>query len=180
MRNMIVSGVLAPGQRLKERELCEALQVSRTPVREAIKTLLQEGLLRSLPNRSAVVTELDPWEVCDLVTVVATIERLAGELACRAATDEHIAEIAALHRQMTVHQIREQMARSRQVLLEPLAAALAAGDPRAPGNRRGPDRARGGSRGAVDAPARHQRLSLVVEGLAGAAVAQARSRRAPT
>jgi DNA-binding GntR family transcriptional regulator len=110
MRTMIVTGVLAPGQRIKERELCEALQVSRTPVREAIKTLLQEGLLRSLPNRSAVVTELDPEEVRDLVTVVATIEGLAGELACRAATDAQIAEIAALHHQMTVHQIRNQMA----------------------------------------------------------------------
>lgn len=110
MRNMIVTGVLAPGQRIKERELCETLQVSRTPVREAIKTLLQEDLLRGLPNRSAVVAELDPDEVRDLVTVVATIEGLAGELACRTATDQRIAEIAALHHQMTVHQIREQMA----------------------------------------------------------------------
>ena len=53
LRNMIVTGVLAPGSRLNERELCEQLQVSRTPVREAIKTLIQDGLLTSLPNQSA-------------------------------------------------------------------------------------------------------------------------------
>ncbi len=110
IRNMIVTGVLAPGQRIRERELCETLGVSRTPVREAIKTLQQEGLLRGLPNRSAVVTELDPEEVRALVTVVATIEGLAGQLACREASDEQIADIAALHHQMTVHQIRDQMA----------------------------------------------------------------------
>ena len=44
LRNMIITGALAPGDRLNERELCESLNVSRTPVREAIKTLAQDGL----------------------------------------------------------------------------------------------------------------------------------------
>lgn len=109
IRNMIVTGALAPGQRIRERELCETLRVSRTPVREAIKTLLQEGLLRASPNRSPVVTTLDLDEVRSLVVVVATVESLAGRLACAAATDAQIAEIAALQHKMVVHQVHNQM-----------------------------------------------------------------------
>ena len=106
---MIVSGTLAPGQRLLERELCESIGVSRTPVREAIKTLLQEGLVKALPNHSAVVAELDLEEVRSLVVVVATIEELAGRLACVAANDTQVAEIAAFHHQMVVHHTRNEL-----------------------------------------------------------------------
>ncbi|MFX9461814.1 GntR family transcriptional regulator, partial [Acinetobacter baumannii] len=51
LREMIVSGQLAPGLRLKEVELCAVLGVSRTPLREAIKVLASEGLVLLLPNR---------------------------------------------------------------------------------------------------------------------------------
>lgn len=109
LRGMIVTGALAPGQRLRERELCEALGVSRTPVRDAIRILAQEGLLRGLPNRSAVVTGLALEEVRSLVIVVATIESLAGRLACAAASDAEIAGIAAFQHRMVVHQMRNEM-----------------------------------------------------------------------
>lgn len=109
LRNMIVTGVLAPGSRLNERELCEQLQVSRTPVREAIKTLIQDGLLTSLPNQSAIVSELDLAEVSALIDVVSTIEGLAGELAARNATDEAVAEIGMLHYQMLLHHTRDEL-----------------------------------------------------------------------
>ena len=55
LRTWLVEGRIPPGAKLNERALCDQLRVSRTPVREAIKTLAQEGLLRSLPNRSPVV-----------------------------------------------------------------------------------------------------------------------------
>ena len=58
LRNLIVAGAIGPGEKLNERELCERLNVSRTPVREAIKTLAQEGLLDIQPNRSPTVTRL--------------------------------------------------------------------------------------------------------------------------
>jgi len=109
LRNMIITGVLAPGQRLRERELCEQLGVSRTPVREAIKTLVQEGLVRALPNRSAVVTAVDLEEVKSLIVVLATIESLAGELACKSVTDAQIADIAACHHQLLVHHMRNEL-----------------------------------------------------------------------
>jgi DNA-binding GntR family transcriptional regulator len=109
LRNMIVTGVLAPGSRLNERELCEQLKVSRTPVREAIKTLIQDGLLRALPNQSAVVLELDPEEITALIDVVTVIEGLAGELAALRATDETVAEIGLLHYQMMLHHSRDEL-----------------------------------------------------------------------
>src|SRR5215475_11146477 len=106
LRQLILDGVLPPGQRLLERELCEQLGVYRTPVREAIKALTQEGWLRALPNRSAVVAALDPEEVRSLATVVAEIERLATELACASAADSDLEAIAQAHHQMIINHVR--------------------------------------------------------------------------
>lgn len=103
LRNMIVTGVLAPGERLNERDLCVRLDVSRTPVREAIKTLTQEGLLRAMPNRSPVVASLDAEETLALIDVVSAIEALAGELAATRITDQQIAELGILHSTMSHH-----------------------------------------------------------------------------
>lgn len=96
LRDMIITGALAPGERLNERELCERLAVSRTPVREAIKTLLQEGLLHAQPNRSPVVVALEAGEIAALIEVLAAIEGLAGELAAPRVTDAFVAELDAL------------------------------------------------------------------------------------
>jgi len=109
LRDMIVSGALAPGERLNERELCEQLQVSRTPVREALKTLTQEGLLHSLPNRSPVVAPLDAAETAALVDVVAAIEALAGELAARRVSDAQVAELGILHYTMLRHHAQDEL-----------------------------------------------------------------------
>lgn len=100
IRQLVVNGVLAPGQRVRERELCEQLDVSRTPVREAIKALIQEGLLEALPNRSAVVSTLDPDEVRALTTVLATLESLAAELAASTATADDVNQAYAAHEEM--------------------------------------------------------------------------------
>lgn len=109
LRNLIVTGALAPGAKLNERELCLQLGVSRTPVREAIKTLIQDGLLRSMPNHSAVVSELDVGEIEALIDVVSTIEGLAGELAAARVSDEAIAEIGLLHYRMLLHHTRDEL-----------------------------------------------------------------------
>ena len=109
LRNLIVTGVLAPGAKLNERELCEQLAISRTPVREAIKTLIQDGLLRALPNHSAVVSELDLDEIVALIEVVTAIEGLAGELAARNISDEAVAEIGMLHYRMLLHHARDEL-----------------------------------------------------------------------
>ena len=109
LRSMIVSGTLAPGQRLNERELCEQLEVSRTPVREALKALTQEGLLEAVPNRSPVVAGLDARQTAELAEVVAGIESLAGELAARRMTDTQVAELGILHYTMLRHRAANEL-----------------------------------------------------------------------
>ena len=109
LRSLIVTGVLAPGARLNERELCASLEVSRTPVREAIRTLVQEGLLVARPNRSPVVAALDAGETAALVDVVASIESLAGDLAARRITGEEVAELGILHYTMMRCHARDEL-----------------------------------------------------------------------
>ena len=53
LRRMIVESVFPPGMKLNERELCETMGISRTPLREALKALAAEGLIEIAPNRGA-------------------------------------------------------------------------------------------------------------------------------
>ena len=87
LRAMIQLGELPPGTRLREVQLCEQLGVSRTPLREALRTLAAEGLVNQLPNRSMVVAPLDPVDIEHLYRVFGAIEGLAGELACANVTE---------------------------------------------------------------------------------------------
>lgn len=96
LRQMIATGELPPGTRLREVKLCELLGVSRTPVREAFRTLAAEGLVDLLPNRSVIVSGLHEPDIQHLYQVVGALEALAGELACKNITDEEIAEIGKL------------------------------------------------------------------------------------
>jgi DNA-binding GntR family transcriptional regulator len=100
LRDLIVQGRLAPGERLNERLLCERLGISRTPLREAIKLLATEGLVELLPNRGAVVSSLDTGRLAETLAVMGTLEALAGELACSKASVETIAAIRKLHDEM--------------------------------------------------------------------------------
>src|SRR6202051_2330819 len=81
MRNLIVEAVLAPGTKLNERELCETLGISRTPLREALKVLAAEGLIDILPNRGASVSKLSETEIWETFELMSGLEGLAGELA---------------------------------------------------------------------------------------------------
>ncbi len=110
LRDRIVRGDLAPGAKLNERVLCADLGVSRTPLREALKYLASERLVELLPNRGAVVAPLDPRRIRETLVVMGALEGLAGELACRNASDADLAEIRALHYQMVAHYNRGQLA----------------------------------------------------------------------
>jgi DNA-binding GntR family transcriptional regulator len=100
IRDMIIQDQLTPGQWIREQALADKLSVSRTPLREALKMLELEGLIRLLPNRGAVLTELTVAEVKEKLEVLAVLEALAGKLACKNATDAELAEIRALHYEM--------------------------------------------------------------------------------
>lgn len=100
LRKLILTGELPPGMRLKENLLSEQIGVSRTPIREAFRTLAAEGLIELLPNRSVLVAPLDANGIEDLYLVFGTLEGLAGELACSRITPEEITEIGRLLSEM--------------------------------------------------------------------------------
>lgn len=100
LRQMLVENQIAPGAKLNERELAGVLQVSRTPLREAIKMLAAEGLVELLPNRGAIAVELTETDVQNTFEVMAGLEAMSGELAAERITDAELAEIRAMHFEM--------------------------------------------------------------------------------
>jgi DNA-binding GntR family transcriptional regulator len=97
LRSFIVEGMLEPGKKLNERELCEMLGISRTPLREALKVLASEGLIDISPNRGASVSKMSEAELRETFEVMSGLEAFSGELACERITAAEIAEIKALH-----------------------------------------------------------------------------------
>lgn len=100
LRQMLVENRIPPGAKLNERELSEVLQVSRTPLREAIKMLAAEGLVELLPNRGAIAVSLTEADVLNTFEVMAGLEAMSGELAAQRITDEEVAEIRAVQYEM--------------------------------------------------------------------------------
>ncbi|OAZ93503.1 MULTISPECIES: GntR family transcriptional regulator [Halomonadaceae] len=100
LREHIVMDHFQPGQRLPERTLADQLKVSRTPMREALKTLAAEGLVVISPHRGAVVADVSPADIQEKAYVLSVLEQAAAELACVKATDDDIAELQALHFEM--------------------------------------------------------------------------------
>src|SRR3954468_6522447 len=97
LRNLIVEAVLAPGTKLNERELCETLGISRTPLREALKVLAAEGLIEISPNRGATVSKMSETEIWETFELMSGLEAFSGELAAERMTAAELAEIKALH-----------------------------------------------------------------------------------
>ena len=110
LRQRIVEGELAPGAKLNERELSESLQVSRTPLREAIKMLAAEGLVELLPNRGAVVAQMSAQDVADTFELIAGLEGQSGELAAERIGEAQLVEIRALHFEMRAAFTRRDLA----------------------------------------------------------------------
>lgn len=100
LRTLIATDEMVAGQRLRERALAAQLQVSRTPLREALKILAGDGLVTLLPNRGAIVTAPTPQEIQEKLDVLALIEGHAGRLAAAHASEAELAEIRALHHDM--------------------------------------------------------------------------------
>lgn len=100
IRDMIIQDQLSPGDRIREREVCKELNVSRTPLREALHMLASEGLIDLIPNRGAVITTPSPGEIADMLQVLGVLEAFAGERACDLITKEEVSEIKALQYEM--------------------------------------------------------------------------------
>jgi DNA-binding GntR family transcriptional regulator len=95
LRQAILRGELAPGERLMEIQLAERLGVSRTPIREAIRKLELEGLVLMIPRKGAEVAKISEKSLRDVLEVRRSLEELAIELACERITKEGIDELEA-------------------------------------------------------------------------------------
>ena len=110
LRDMIIEGRLEPGQRINEGAVGAQLGVSRTPLREAIKSLASEGLVEILPAKGAIVRKLTASDLRQILQVLTSLEQLGGRLACQDASDETIRAIDALHgRMMELYAIRNRL-----------------------------------------------------------------------
>lgn len=101
LRRDILVGRLPSGSQIKERDTAAELGVSRTPMREALRLLAQEGLVVLRPARSPVVANPGFDEVRDDLEVMICLEVMSGRLACQRATQEDLDRLAAIHRDLS-------------------------------------------------------------------------------
>ncbi|MDQ1083434.1 MULTISPECIES: GntR family transcriptional regulator [Microbacterium] len=93
LRDAIVDGTLAPGERLRDSDIEAWLGVSRTPIREAVQRLERAGLVVSLPGRSTTVAPVDATSTGNAQQIAAAMHELAGRLAAPLVSDDAIAEL---------------------------------------------------------------------------------------
>ena len=93
LSDAIVCGELAPGESLHDHELCAWLGISRTPVRDALARLAEEGLVDLAPQRYTKVTPITPRDARDMLPVIASVHGLATELAVPALGREDVTRL---------------------------------------------------------------------------------------
>lgn len=94
LREAILKGELKPGERLMELQLAARMGVSRTPIREAIRMLEQEGLAVTSPRKGAEVAKMTEKDMEDVLQIRRTLDELAVKLACDKMTEEQLRNLA--------------------------------------------------------------------------------------
>lgn len=110
LEDEIVAGTIPPGTVLRQEKLCERFEVSRTPIREALRRLAALGLVSFEPNRGVRVRAISAAELREAFLVRAELEALATEVATARLTPDDIAELERVERRfaaLTVDLIRE-------------------------------------------------------------------------
>lgn len=93
LREAILKGELKPGERLMELQLAAKLGVSRTPIREAIRMLEQEGLAVTIPRKGAEVARMTEKDMEDVLQIREALDELAASIACEQMTPEELEEL---------------------------------------------------------------------------------------
>ena len=93
LRSAILKGELKPGERLMELQLADTLGVSRTPIREAIRMLEQEGLAITIPRKGAEVAKMTIKDMEDVLQIRGVLEELAARVSCSKITDQELREL---------------------------------------------------------------------------------------
>ena len=93
LKTMAMTFAIRPGERVNEVEVAKSLNVSRTPLREALNRLMVEGFLTRAPNRGFIGRPLDAKQVFDLYELRRALEASIVAIACERATDEELGEL---------------------------------------------------------------------------------------
>lgn len=132
LRELIMNGELRAGDALRQRDLAQRFQVSPTPVREAMRRLEAEGLLRHSPHSGATVVEVDYGATVENYRIRASLESLAAELAAERATEDDAralreinARLAGLDDPRQINELNRQLhLRMYQIADSPLLLSL--------------------------------------------------------
>ena len=103
LRERIFSGELSPGTFLDEVMLAEQMAISRTPLREALKVLTAEGLVRHEPRRGCFVNEVTEQDLDEIFPVIALLEGRCAFEAAQHASDADLAALEELHQKLSRH-----------------------------------------------------------------------------
>lgn len=100
LRQLLIEGELPAGERIPEAALCQRFEVSRTPLREALKVLAAEGFVQLRPNRGAIVAPIDTSEIIPIFEVKGALERLIGLTIVDRISIAELAAIDDVHAQL--------------------------------------------------------------------------------
>jgi DNA-binding GntR family transcriptional regulator len=106
LKERVLSGVLAPGDALRQEHIADEFNVSRAPVREALRAMEAEGLIVFRPRRGYIVSNLDADEIEEIFDIRAMLEGRAGRLAASKRTMRDVAEVTELLQRMNGIRIR--------------------------------------------------------------------------
>jgi DNA-binding GntR family transcriptional regulator len=99
LREAILKGDLKPGERLMELQLAAKLGVSRTPIREAIRMLEQEGLAVTIPRKGAEVAKMTLKDMEDVLEIREALDELAVRIACENISEEQLSRLIEIKEQ---------------------------------------------------------------------------------
>jgi DNA-binding GntR family transcriptional regulator len=100
LRDMIMSGELREGDKIKENDLCDMMGISKTPLREALRVLSAEGLIRLIPNRGSYVTTPTFEEIKEMFDVMSVLEGVCARTAAEKMNAKEFSKLEKLHNKL--------------------------------------------------------------------------------
>jgi len=100
IKTAIIKGKFKPGQKISEGELAESMGISRTPLREAFRKLENEGFIKIIPRKGAVVVDIDAEEAINLYEIKSTLEGLAARLAAANMKEKDIGKLERVNEEL--------------------------------------------------------------------------------
>lgn len=100
LRDMIMSGGLKEGDKIKEDELCNSMGISKTPLREALRVLSAEGLIKLVPNRGSYVSTPTFEEIKEMFDVMTVLEGVCARTAAEKMTNKDFESLEELHKKL--------------------------------------------------------------------------------